>query len=1013
MSEQPETDNAPESHGPDELLSGLIRLVAERIPDETQIPSAHSARRAAIDKQSQQARKQLDDNYHERRSAMETEFNEAVRRIQQQFESQRSATQNKYESVRNEMVQRFSDADEAAERARQESRWEAMTVFEATKDGPANEVQALEDELDARWQQMQEVQEQAAQRLRKRRQWRTYTDPEPANLALPEDPIQAFDALVQHSQYQLQLLLNQGTPRLFEGAKPFFWCILIWLIAAGTSLALLGIDGWYWIASSVGATALVAGGLGTWLFQVARGQSQQAYLDLRSTMLLTEKLRPGIVDAATRAAKERYQVIVVQRDRELKRAERIYKAEAEKVTARREAELKRVDLAHRKAMDELTAHRDHELSEINAKYPVLLNTIDENYRREAEHLDAASQRASTDAEMLHECRWQEMKHHWQSGLEQFQTAVDQMNQQCSQFFPDWSTTDWDAWTPVSDVLPRIRLGQYRVELDRIPGGIPENEELRPPRTEFGLPLLLPFPEKSLLLLKAAGGGRDPAVAMLQAVMLRMLTSLPPGKVRFTILDPVGLGENFAAFMHLADYDEQLVASRIWTDASHIPRRLSDLTEHMENVLQVYLRNEFESIQQYNAFAGEMAEPYRILVVANFPANFSEEAVRRLTSIVSSGARCGVFTLMSLDTSLAPPQNFSLPDLEHCALSLAWKSGGFVGKHAEYGELPLAAEWPPEPEKFTEIVRAIGRKVPEAGRIEVPFSHVAPEDGQFWTGDSRGGIDVPLGRAGAMKLQDLRLGKGTSQHVLISGKTGSGKSTLLHILITNAALRYSPDEIEFYLIDFKKGVEFKAYATRHLPHARVIAIESEREFGLSVLERLDSELHRRGDLFRSVGVQDLHGFRRRAAANDHAAHPPHHRRVPGAVRRGGSHFPERRPVDGPLGSPGPCVRHPRATRLADPRRCLLARPKHPRPDGGPHRAPMFRSRRPPHPQRGEQRRATSLASRRSHLQRRQRAGRRQPSLPGRLARRPLPRRHVGPHPRERQGPRRGHASAHRL
>ena len=45
----------------------------------------------------------------------------------------------------------------------------------------------------------------------------------------------------------------------------------------------------------------------------------------------------------------------------------------------------------------------------------------------------------------------------------------------------------------------------------------------------------------------------------------------------------------------------------------------------------------------------------------------------------------------------------------------------------------------------------------------------------------------------------------------------------------------------YLVDFKKGVEFKAYSRHMLAHARVIAIESEREFGLSVLQRLDAEL----------------------------------------------------------------------------------------------------------------------------------------------------------------------------
>ena len=42
---------------------------------------------------------------------------------------------------------------------------------------------------------------------------------------------------------------------------------------------------------------------------------------------------------------------------------------------------------------------------------------------------------------------------------------------------------------------------------------------------------------------------------------------------------------------------------------------------------------------------------------------------------------------------------------------------------------------------------------------------------------------------------------------------------------------------------------------------MIAIESEREFGLSVLERLDGELRRRGELFRTAGVQDLPDFRK--------------------------------------------------------------------------------------------------------------------------------------------------------
>jgi len=123
------------------------------------------------------------------------------------------------------------------------------------------------------------------------------------------------------------------------------------------------------------------------------------------------------------------------------------------------------------------------------------------------------------------------------------------------------------------------------------------------------------------------------------------------------------------------------------------------------------------------------------------------------------------------------------------------------------------------------------------------------------------LRVPIKRSGATKLQYLAIGKGTRQHTLIAGKTGSGKSTLFHVIITNLALWCSPEQVEFYLIDFKKGVEFKGYAASRLPHARVVAIESDREFGLSVLQKLDEELKRRGELFRQLGVQDVAGYKK--------------------------------------------------------------------------------------------------------------------------------------------------------
>ena len=42
--------------------------------------------------------------------------------------------------------------------------------------------------------------------------------------------------------------------------------------------------------------------------------------------------------------------------------------------------------------------------------------------------------------------------------------------------------------------------------------------------------------------------------------------------------------------------------------------------------------------------------------------------------------------------------------------------------------------------------------------------------------------------------------------------------MLHALITNGALRIRSQRVELYLIDFKKGVEFKTYAAPAAPYA---------------------------------------------------------------------------------------------------------------------------------------------------------------------------------------------------
>ena len=398
-------------------------------------------------------------------------------------------------------------------------------------------------------------------------------------------------------------------------------------------------------------------------------------------------------------------------------------------------------------------------------------------------------------------------------------------------------------------------------------------------------------------------------------------------------------------MHLADFDPALVTNQVWTDPRQIEERLAELAAHMETVTQKYLRNEYATIEAYNAVAGEVAEPYRVLVVADFPTKFDEKSAGRLAAIAAGGVPCGVLTLVAVDTSKTMPSGFALDELRpHCA-HLTWNGRPrWPGTTLISAAFPLTFDPPAAAEFATRQIHKIGAAARDAKRVEVPFEFIAPPRESWWTRDSRAGIDVPLGKAGATKRQHLTLGQGTSQHVLIAGRTGSGKSTLMHALITNLALNYSPDEIDLYLIDFKKGVEFKVYATYELPHASVVAIESEREFGISVLQRLDA-----GDAAAGRPVPRCRRARpqRLSQCSRHASPAPDpagRRRIPGVLRRGRQARPGGRAVARPPGPPGPGLRRSRPAWLADAGRGVHPGPQHPGPDGCAHRPAMQRGRR---------------------------------------------------------------------
>lgn len=142
--------------------------------------------------------------------------------------------------------------------------------------------------------------------------------------------------------------------------------------------------------------------------------------------------------------------------------------------------------------------------------------------------------------------------------------------------------------------------------------------------------------------------RPHAVKQAAGLALRLFALTPPGRMKMTFVDPVTLGESFAGFARLADLDlgdGSVIGGKIATSMSEIERRLTAVADHISDVTQRCLQGKYQNLMEYNQEAWDRPEGYHVLMLMDYPAGLSEQALRLLDRIVRSGPKCGVFTVI--------------------------------------------------------------------------------------------------------------------------------------------------------------------------------------------------------------------------------------------------------------------------------------------------------------------------------------------------------------------------------
>ena len=117
------------------------------------------------------------------------------------------------------------------------------------------------------------------------------------------------------------------------------------------------------------------------------------------------------------------------------------------------------------------------------------------------------------------------------------------------------------------------------------------------------------------------------------------------------------------------------------------------------------------------------------------------------------------------------------------------------------------------------------------------------------------MTIPVGKA-EVKDSDFRMDLVSHVHSFIIGQSGSGKSVFLHNIIGGAMLKYAPEDLQLYLLDFKLGgVEFNRY--QGAKHVKALLVDnSDPQVTLEILKELRNSMSERGKLLRGAGVNNI-------------------------------------------------------------------------------------------------------------------------------------------------------------
>lgn len=401
--------------------------------------------------------------------------------------------------------------------------------------------------------------------------------------------------------------------------------------------------------------------------------------------------------------------------------------------------------------------------------------------------------------------------------------------------PDLTKHQWHAFPFNTQYTPNeLVIGYQTLDID--------NEQVQ-------VPVTVPFMSgDDAYYFESKTETLDKTQAALNNIIMRLSVMLPYG-AQFCLLDPAKMGENFP-------YIKQLPFKRPLSN--DVARTLEDVLDDIKRIKQNYLDNRTRRLIDVDVEI-RGSEKFEFIVASNFPKGYDRRSIELLAQIANTGAVAGKYVILQCNKDIELPNGASM-DLFESLKNI--ESNEHHIKAIPHLETQMVSSDSINDDVINTILDGVSKAKPKENKLEfIDVTDINPN--QWWQGEAGHEIRVAIGGTGAKK-DDLELWFGESNgrqicaHGMLGAMTGAGKSNLYHALIMGLACRYSPEELQLYLIDGKQGVEFKCYPI--LPHAKVVSLNTSPDLSRSVLSELVDEMVRRNELFKRLGFENLRDYR---------------------------------------------------------------------------------------------------------------------------------------------------------